>query len=261
MEPDSWDQAEELAKQHEESGGLWLKLVNDKDRAVVVFLGAPFARDVCFIDGKYVLFDEALKAKGERPTARVAFNVALYDTKDVKIFEQGLTFYKDLKRVRDKYGVRNWAFEVQRHGAAKDPKTTYSILPDRQLTAEEQSVFQALVLHDLPAVYAGDAADAEAVGSDGLDSYDRSPGRAAPSQPKAATAAPAVIDDRTVELLVTHLKPLPRAAVERFCAMFGIARIKELPATRAAEATRAVDALVAEYNPPAKAATPPDPFE
>ena len=256
MEPDSWEQAEELAKQHEESGGLWLKLVNDKDRAVVVFLGAPFARDVCFIDGKYVLFDEALKAKGERPTARVAFNVALYETKDVKIFEQGLTFYKDLKRVRDKYGVRNWAFEVQRHGAAKDPKTTYSILPDHQLTAEEQAAFHALVLHDLPAVYAGEAGEDA---GDGLDSYDRSPGGAAPSQPKAAAAA--VIDDRTVQLLVTHLKPLPRAAAERFCAMFGIARIKELPATRAAEATRAVDALVAEYNPPTKAATPPDPFE
>jgi len=258
MEADSWDQAEELAKQHEDSGSLWLKLVNDKDRAVVVFLGAPLARDVCFIDGKYVLFDESLKAKGERPTARVAFNVALYDTKDVKIFEQGLTFFKDLKRVRDKYGVRNWAFEVQRHGAAKDPKTTYSILPDHQLTAEEQAAFRALVLHDLPAVYAGEAGEGA---SDSLDSYDRSPGRAAPSQPKAAAAAAAVIDDRTVQLLVTHLKPLPRAAAERFCAMFGIARIKELPATRAAEATKAVDALVAEYNPPAQAPTPADPFE
>jgi len=256
MDADSWDQAEELAKQHEESGSLWLKLVNDKDHAVVVFLGAPFARDVCFIDGKYVLFDEALKAKGERPTARVAFNVALYDTKDVKIFEQGLTFFKDLKRVRDKYGVRNWAFEVQRHGAAKDPKTTYSILPDHQLTAEEQAAFQALVLHDLPAVYAGEAGEDA---GDGLDSYDRNPGGATPAPTKAA--APAVIDDRTVQLLVTHLKPLPRAAVERFCAMFGIARIKELPARRAAEATRAVDALVAEYNLPTKAATPPDPFE
>ena len=38
-------------------------------------------------------------------------------------------FFKDLVRVREKYGLEKWAFEIQRHGAAKDPKTTYSILP------------------------------------------------------------------------------------------------------------------------------------
>lgn len=256
MEPNSWDQAEELAKRHEESGSIWLKLANDKDRAVVVFLGAPFARDVCFIDGKYVLFEESLKAQGERPTARIAFNVALCETKEVKIFEQGLTFYKDLKRVRDKYGLAAWAFEVQRHGAAKDPKTTYTILPDHPLAADQQAAYGALVLHDLQAVYAG-----EMSGGDDLGSYDRGASGAAPAQP--TTTAPvdsgALVDEKTAQLLVTHLKPLPRAAVDRFCATFGIARIKDLPAAQSAKALKLLETLVAEFDPPA-APPPPDPF-
>ena len=257
MEPDTWQQAEELAKRHEESGGIWLKLANDKDRAVMVFLGAPFARDVCFVDDKYVLFDENLKAQGERPTARLAFNVALCDTKEVKIFEQGLTFYKDLKRVRDKYGLAAWAFEVQRHGAARDPKTTYTILPDHALSAEQQAAFAALVLHDLPAVYAR-----ELSGGDDFGSYDRGGGGTAPAKPTtpARVDADALVDDKTAQLLVTHLKPLPRAAVDRFCATFGIARIKDLPAAQSAKALKLLEALVAEFDPPAAPPPPPDPF-
>jgi hypothetical protein len=256
MSEDAWQQAEEMLKQHEQSAGLWLKLANDKDRAVVVFLGAPYWRDVCFVDGKYVLFDEQLKAQGERAVTRVAFNVALYDTKEVKVLEQGVVFFKDLMQIRRKYGLTSWAFEVERHGAAKDPKTTYSILPEHQLSPEQVAEFQALVLHDLPAVYAGG-------GGHELDSYDRTAGREGHAQPKAAAPveAGAVVDERTAQLLVTELKKLPRAAAERFCATFRIDRIKELPATQIKKALATLEALVAEFNPTeARSAPTPDPF-
>jgi hypothetical protein len=235
---------------------LWLKLANDKDRAVVVFLGDPFPRDVCFVDGKYVLFDESLRAQGERASMRVAFNVALYDTKEVKVLEQGLMFFKDLIRIRNKYGLDKWAFEIQRHGAAKDPKTTYSILPEHQLSPEQLAEFQALTLNDLPAVYAKEAA------GDALDSYDRNTATNPQAQPKTAgiaTEPGKVIDERTAEILVMHLKALPREAVERFCKTFGIARIKDVPAAQGSKALALLDKLVAEYDPPA-APVQADPF-
>ncbi|MEO7730375.1 MAG: hypothetical protein ABIY55_05345 [Kofleriaceae bacterium] len=261
-----------MAKQHEQSAGLWLKLAADKDRAVVVFLGEPFPRDVCFVDGKYVLFDDKLKAQGERPSMRVAFNVALYDTKEVKVLEQGLMFFKDLVRIRNKYGLDKWAFEIQRHGAANDPKTTYSILPEHALSPDDLAQFQALERHDLAAVYAAEAP------RDELDSYDRkaagdarrtakareasgSNARTSSASSAVGVATGAVIDDRVVQILVTHLKALPREAVDRFLKTFGVTRIKDVPAAQAAKALALLDALVLEYDPPSAPAVSADPFE
>ena len=88
---------------------------------------------------------------------------------ELKVLEQGVTFFKDLVRICDKYGLDKWAFEVTRHGAAKDPKTTYSILPEHQLTPEQLKEFQSLKLQDLEKLYSGEAAGS----GDSLGSYDR----------------------------------------------------------------------------------------
>jgi hypothetical protein len=136
-----WKKTEEMAKRHEQGGSLWLKLASDGDKAIVVFLGEPHLREVCFVDGKYVEVDDALKAQGLKSSLRVSLNVALFDSKEVKVLEQGVVFFKDLVRVRDKSGLEKWAFELQRHGAAKDPKTTYSILPKHKLSAEQHKAF------------------------------------------------------------------------------------------------------------------------
>ena len=134
---------------------LWFKLANDGDKGVVVFLGDPFPREVCFSEGegKYIAFDEKARAQGLKRSLRVAINVAMVKTREVKVLEVGTVFFKDLVRAREKYGLENWAFEVCRHGAAKDRKTTYSILPEQQLTPELKKVFGALPLHDLAKVY------------------------------------------------------------------------------------------------------------
>ena len=145
MATSMWQQTEEMAKKHDQGGSLWLKLAGDGDKAVVVFLGEPHPREVAFVDGKYVEVDEKMKAAGTKASLRVALNVALYDSKEVKVLEQGVMFFKDLVRVREKYGLEKWAFEIQRHGAAKDPKTTYSILPEHQLSAEQQKAYPDIV--------------------------------------------------------------------------------------------------------------------
>ncbi|MCP3170158.1 hypothetical protein [Myxococcus qinghaiensis] len=226
-----WEQTEEMAKRHEQAGGVWLKLANDGDTAVVVFLGEPYPQEVCFLNNKYLPFDEKLRAQGLKPSLRVALNVALADTREVKVVEQAVTFFNTLRELRAKYGLEKWAFEVKRHGAAKDPKTTYSILPERQLTSEEVSAFQALRQHDLPKLYA-----AEAEGGVG----------ASPSATSAKANEP--VDVKLAQGIAAALKALPREAVDRFLKRFGVQRIREVPAARGEEARTFVEGLVAEYS-------------
>ena len=233
MATSKWQQTEEMAKRHDQGSSTWLKLGNDGDKAVVVFLGEPFPREVCFVDGKYMPFDDKLKAQGLKPSLRVALNVALYDTKEVKVLEQGVTFFKDLVRVREKYGIERWAFEIQRHGAAKDPKTTYSILPEHQLTPEQQKEFQGLKLNDLDKLY-GDSEDSSSLGS-----YDRKDD--------------GVIDAGTAQAIATQLKTMPREAADRFCKKFGVTRIKDLPAAQVEKARAFVEVLASEFAAPAAA--------
>jgi len=239
MATNMWEQTEELARKHDADSSTWLKLANDGDKAVVVFVGEPYPREVSFVDGKYVPADDAVRAAGHKVSLRVAYNVVLPDTGEAKVLEQGVMFFKDLVRVREKYGLEKWAFEVQRHGAAKDPKTTYSILPERQLTADERKSLQAVELLDLPKLYSGEA-DANPVGEDAEPS--------GPIDPKLATA------------IVTQLKAMPREAVDRFLTHFSITRIKDLPAVQWERAKAFVEKLVAEFDAPATTPAEVDPF-
>lgn len=229
-----WDQTEELVKRQDQANGIWLKLANDDDKAVVVFLGEPHPREVCFLDGKYVPFDDAARARGAKASLRVAINVALYPSREMKVIEQGAVFFKDLVRLRAKYGLDKWAFEVQRHGAAKDPKTTYSLLPEHKLSDEEQRAFAALPLHDLEKVY---AAEEQGEPGEQIGSYD-------------SRAADPPIDAATAQSLVDALRAMPRAAVDKFLQHFGVQRIKDLPTSAAKKAAAFVEQLQRELTPP-----------
>lgn len=245
MATSMWQQTEEMAKKHDQGGSLWLKLASDGDKAVVVFLGDPHPREVAFVDGKYVEVDEKMKAAGTKASLRVALNVALYDSKEVKVLEQGVMFFKDLVRVREKYGIEKWAFEIQRHGAAKDPKTTYSILPEHQLSAEQQKAFQALPQHDLAKLYSGES-EGGAKGGQSLDSFDKK--------------ADGAISPNVAQGIVTALKALPREATDRFLAKFGVQRIKDLPSAQVEKARAFVEQLQEESAAPAATETEVDPF-
>jgi len=235
MAPSMWQQTEDLAKKLDQNSGLWLKLANDGDKAVVVFLGEPHPREVCFVENKYLPFDDQLKAQGHKPSLRVALNVALYDSQEVKVLEQGVLFFKDLVRIRDKYGLDKWAFEICRHGAAKDPKTTYSILPEHQLSPAQQKAFQALALQDLGKLYSGEASGETP-----------SPGRDA--RPAAATTT--TIDAKLAQAIATELKSMPREAVDRFLERFSVQRIRDVPAARANEARELIEHLRRELVDP-----------
>jgi hypothetical protein len=163
MTTNAWDSASRLANKHANQGGIFVRMVNDGDKAVGIFRGEPFAREVVWTGERYETYDPANSAhSGKRQSLRVMLNFFVPAERDLKVIEGGVTWFKDVLKVRNKYGLDKWAFEIQRHGAARDPNTTYSILPEEKLTPEQIKEIDALRLHDLEALAASDSGDDDA---------------------------------------------------------------------------------------------------
>ena len=236
-----WDHAQGMADKHSGSGsGLFVRLANNGDKIVGAFLGEPYAREVHWGGERYEECSGdgcGFCDEGKRPSLRVSMNFYVPSEDDVKIIEGGVTWFKDLLKARDKYGLAQWLFEVERHGAAGDPKTSYTILPEEKLTPEQIKKIDALRLHDLPKVVSG--------GEDGFDSYDKGSSK--------------TIDARTASELMPRLKALPRAALDTFLAELGIQRVRDLNASEEKKARALLERLEAE-NKPEDEDTSIDPF-
>jgi len=145
-----WDRAKELTEQN--AGGLFEKLQNDGDSFVAKFCEEPWAL-VSHWDGTGYVECTAEGcthcAKGVKKSTRVKFNVWNVTERRMKIWECSGKAATEVRTVRDKYGLEKWCFEVKRHGAAKSTKTTYSVLPERELTADEKKTADAAQVHDL----------------------------------------------------------------------------------------------------------------
>ena len=247
MSNSAWDQAQGLADKHGSgSGGLFVRLANNGDKIVGSFVGEPFAREVHWTGERYEeCGGEGCEycAEGKRPSLRVSMNFYATADRALKVIEGGVMWFKDLLKVRDKYGLDKWTFEVERHGDAGDPKTTYTILPDEKLTKEQQKEIEDLRLHDLAKVASGDSSS-----SSSFDSYDKSGGGA-------------LIDARLASELVSRLKALPRDAVDTFLEKFGVKRIRDLKAADKAAAKEFVESLESKNGRgPAEASDEVDPF-
>jgi hypothetical protein len=131
-------------------------------------------------------------------------------------------------KVRDKYGLDKWLFEIERHGEAGDPKTTYSILPEEKLDDELRGQIADAELHDLAALSSGDA-NADKGGD----------------KPASKPTGGGPIDPRDASQLVGRLKQLPRSDVDAFLAEFGVKRVRDLKASDVAKAKQALDRLEA----------------
>ncbi|WP_255217529.1 hypothetical protein [Myxococcus sp. AM010] len=221
---------QELAKQPKEAGDAWLKLEYDGDSAVVVFLGEPHPRDVAFIDNKFVPFTRRLKVEGHKPVLRFTHNVALFETREVKVLEYGIASFKEVLRMRHAFGLETWAVEVQRHGAAKDWwQTRYSLQPERRLSPEQQQAFQRLPLHDLAKLRVDASTQAEAARR----------GEAGARRPNA----------RLVQYLSDVLKTMPRKRVERLLHHYlGMQQVGDVSAMRGEEWQTFVEEVAVEYQ-------------
>ena len=104
-----WDQAKGLADKHTSSGsGLFVRLAGDRDKVVGAFAGDPYARETHWTGERYEVCTGdgcSICSEGKRPNLRVSMNFYVPAERDLKIIEGGVTWFKDLLKARDKYGL------------------------------------------------------------------------------------------------------------------------------------------------------------
>lgn len=237
----AWDKAKTMADQHANSGGIFVRLANNGDKIVGAFCGEPYAREVIWTGERYEQFDEANAAhQGKRPSLRVMLNFFVPAENAMKVIEGGTVWFKDVLKVRDKYGLDKWLFEIERHGDAGDPKTTYSILPEEKLDDEMRARIAAAEIHDLKSIGTGNE-DGDTKGTEST---------------KKSSAAAGPIDPRVAGDLVAKLKTLPRSDVDAFLSEFGVQRVRDLEAKQESAARAFIDKLLSAQSQPAEV----DPF-
>jgi hypothetical protein len=132
----AWDRAKNIADKHTSAGSLFVRLQNDGDKVIGAFVGEPAARELHWVDSKYeeCVGDACPRcAAGAKPSFRVMFNFYVPAEGAMRIIEGGTMFFGAVLGIRDKYSLDGWLFEVKRIGKAKDPKTTYSVLPEKPI--------------------------------------------------------------------------------------------------------------------------------
>ncbi|MBN2717045.1 MAG: hypothetical protein JXX14_14435 [Deltaproteobacteria bacterium] len=224
----AWETAQSLAEQHANSGGIFIRLSNNGDKVVGAFCGEPHAREVHWTGEKYVECTGdgcKLCAPGKRPSLRVMLNFYVPAESEMKVIEGGTAWFKDVIKVRDKYGLDKWLFEIERHGDSGDPKTTYSILPEEKTDDELRADIAAAALHDLANIGNGEEEEK------------------APAKSRAGSINPRVAGE-----LVAQLKALPRSDVDTFLAEFKVERVRDLQASDEAKARKYIASLTAPQD-------------
>ncbi|MCG8423337.1 MAG: hypothetical protein MJE77_36005 [Proteobacteria bacterium] len=228
----AWDQAKAMAEQHALQNSVFIRLANHGDKVVGAFCGEPFARETIWTGERYETYDETNpEHTGKRPGLRVAVNFYVPAETAMKVMEGGSLWFKDVLKVRDKYGLDKWTFEIERHGEAGDSKTRYTILPESEIDEGLRAKIHAVKLHDLPALV--------------QETETETPARTAKS-PKANTSP---IDPRVAGELVAQLKALPRSEVDLFLGKFAIQRVRDLRAEDERPARAYIDHLLSKHAP------------
>jgi hypothetical protein len=240
----AWDIAKQMAERHTSS--TFVRLANDGDKVVGVFVGEPLAREVVWTGEKYldVKSPEAEKylKKGRSSSLRVAMNIYVLAENVVKVYEMGATVFKDVFKLRDKYGLDTWAFEIERHGGKGDNKTSYTILPEQRLDDAMRRKIAQLELHDLEKVLSNtdDGDDEE---EQGFDSYEDKQ-----DEPNSKRDRP--IDSAVLEQVMPRLKVLPRERLDEFLKKFKVQRVKDLRAGDQTAVLEFLSRIEAAMQPP-----------
>ena len=197
-----WNAAKAMVEKHS-SEGIFVRLAQDGEKVTGVFCGEPHAREVVWTGERYEPFD-GTNGAGKKPVLRVAINFFVPKDGAMKVIEGGAQWFGDVMKVRDKYGLEKWSFEIERKGAAGDTKTRYSVLPDEKIDDVLAAQVAAAQLHDLARVVNGDG------GGGGEDD--------------------AFVDEKTAHEIVDKMRGLPRVEVDRILAMVGAKRVREIRA-------------------------------
>jgi len=233
----AWDRAKTLSDKHANQGGMFVRLQNDGDKIVGAFCGEPYAREVVWTGERYEAYDPKSPTQSDKkPSLRVMLNFFVPAEGAMKVIEGSTTWFKDVLKVRDKYGLEKWLFEIERHGESGNPKTQYSILPDEKITDEVRAKIAAAQVHDLEKLASGDAGAAAASAA----------GEKAAPAPAAGGNGP--IDPRVAGDLVARLKALPRVDLDAFLKKFSVERVRDLRAGQEAQARSFLEQLEAKQK-------------
>lgn len=238
-----WEESQKETEKHS-STGKFCRLEGDGESVIVGFLGDPYSREVVWNEAEN-RYDEA--PAGEKSSLRVSINVYNVALKKVQIFEGGVTWFRQVLNVREKYGLSNWYFEIKRQGAKNNPKTTYTILPDNKIDDAGKKDLAAFELYDLSTEVVKDES-----------STPTKTGGEKKSKASKGNGADRLIDPDVSSSLVSQLKELPNAkeVVKDFLKKFGVDRIRDIPFVRQGEASADVESLVKAATKPAEV----DPF-
>lgn len=280
----SWGKTQEAMDN--QVGGLFLRLENDTDSAIVAFCGAPLPRDIVFNEKTktYEAWDESHKAAGRKKQTKYAMNVYVVSALgkpvgEMRVIDMNFKTMTDVIALKDKYGLSKCLFEIKRHGAKGDTKTQYQILPDADLTAEQRALFGwpdpkdaegwvegTLKLLDLEEVTARGDSDESTTVTDDVKKGGEKKGRGAASANGAGASAPAapatgsqaapvgdLISKAAAAEIIEKLKPLDKdKGIVPFLAKFPYAKkVSEIRAADEAAARAAAAQIAAPAAPPA----------
>jgi hypothetical protein len=221
---DAWEKAQAEADKATSGAGKFVKLSNDGDKVVGTFRGAPYVRKIHWNGERNVpctgTKDCPECAAGTKLSTRIALNFFVPAEGAMKVIEGGPEWFKMVLALRDKYGLDSRLFEIQRHGAPRDPKTKYTMLPDEPISEALAATIRTTPLHDLANLGTGSA-----------DERRPSPapaGRQAPSAGAKPGALPGCIDIETAQGIADKLRGLSREDIEAFLTAFGVDRVRAL---------------------------------
>ena len=251
---DGWNHAKELAEKVEKnSDSRFVKLAEDGDKAIGVFVGDPFAREVHWSGERYeTCTGEGCKfcGSGKKSSLRVAINFFQLPDKEMRIMENGRRWFEDLLKVREKYGLENWSFEIERHGASGDTSTSYTILPEEKLTDGLKAEITKADQHDLKDVLTNEKEKED------YNSY-----KSNKKTTKESAQEETFISPHLASALIPRLKAMPRSAVDELCQKFDVTKVRDVKAADTEALLSFVDKLEARYaEPQAQEAQEVDPF-
>jgi len=241
-----WDECEELAEK--DGGGDFRRLEDDEDFCIGVFLGAPYGRrlhwdqaagqfhecEATKDDTACVYCDDGLNLSKKFWMNFLTLATGTGDSnqkrKDgpavVEVLELSSRGIKQVLRAKAKYrGLDSWTFEVKRQGAKGDTETTYTVLPDTQITELDEAT--ASLIENAEPVDLKQLAARLNAGGDADD--DGKPRRKA-SKPRRdpKPRADANIDQQTAGELSARLRALDKADAAALGKKFGIRKLGDL---------------------------------
>ena len=225
---DKWD---ELAERADELSDSMFLLLEKGEKVVAVFLGEPHPKEVVWTGERYVDVGSPegneLLDSGKKPTFKAVINVFLPSEESIKVFEMSAPTFRAVFKLRQKYGLAKYAFEIE-----KQTKSKFSILPDEPVSDVLRKKIESAELHDLSQIYP-DPEDSD------FDSYRKQKAR----QDTKTMGDVSPIDESSRDELMARLRQLPRAAIDRFLQKFGVERVRDLPSSSKDDAFHALEAL------------------